>query len=183
MKNIRRVTAGVATVAFAGVATLVGGAALTGATAHADAKQTLRLPDRPQGKALTGACAGKALLGTRYRSVDFQNVPAGTTAEVQGSQWTLKGPSKGTDTVIVTLSSMASSGGAGELASAALYKDGVGTSEGAKYFTYNGVLDQATVQFCAKVGSGQHTLAVEVTDGGGGGTTMYYPTTKYQRFK
>jgi hypothetical protein len=184
MKNVRRIAAGVASVAFAGVTVFIGGAALTGATAHADGNHAaVRLPDRPQSKALAGACGGKGVIGMHYRSVSYQSVTAGSTEEVEGSQWTLKGPKKGTDTVIVTLSSMAASGGAGELTSAALYKDGVGTSEGTKYFTYNNVLDQATVQFCAKIAQGQHTLAVRVTDGGGGATTLYYPTTTYERFQ
>ena len=183
MNHIRNKISSAATVAVAGVAVFVGGAALTGATAHADGGQAVRLPDRPQSKALTGSCAGHAALGMRYRSVDFQNVSAGTTEEVEGSQWSVKGPKKGTDTVVVTLTAMASSGGAGELVQAALYKDGVGTSEGTKYLSYNGILDQAAVQFCAKIGPGQHTLAIRATDGGGSGTTLYYPTTTYQRFQ
>ena len=63
-----------------------------------------------------------------------------------------------------------------------MYKDGVGTPEGPKYFSYNGILDQGAVQFCTKINKGQHTLTLKVTDGGGGGTTMYYPTITYERF-
>ncbi len=84
--------------------------------------------------------------------------------------------------MLVTLTSMASSGGAGELTQVAFYKDGVGTHEGTKYFTYNGILDQATVSFCTKINKGQHTLNLKVIDGGGGATTMYFPTVTYQRF-
>ena len=87
-----------------------------------------------------------------------------------------------TDTVLVTLTSMSSSGGAGELLSVALYKDGVGTPEGTKYLAYNNILDQSAVQFCTKIGKGQHTLMLKVIDGGGGAATMYFPTVTYQRF-
>lgn len=171
------------TITAAGAATLAlaGGAALTGSTAIAD-DGAAKLPARPAAKALVSTCAGGASLGLFYRSMDFQNVAAGTTADVEGSLWQVKGPQKGTDTVLVTLTSMASSGGAGELTSIAFYRDGVGTSEGTKYFTYNNVLDQASVSFCTKIGKGQHTLNLRVTDGGGGATTMYFPTVSYQRF-
>jgi len=127
-------------------------------------------------------CSGGPTVAMISRSMDFQSVPAGTTAEVEGSQWQVKGPKKGTDTVLVTLTAMASSGGAGELTQASFYRDGVGTSEGTKYYTYNNILDQATVSFCTKIGHGQHTLNLRVIDGGGGATTMYFPTVTYQRF-
>ncbi len=116
------------------------------------------------------------------RAMDFQSVAAGATVEVEGSQSFVKGPKKGTDTVLVTLTAMASSGGAGELTQVSMTRDGVGTNEGTKYFTYNGILDQASVQFCTKIGKGQHTLALRVIDGGGGATSLYYPTITYQRF-
>jgi hypothetical protein len=64
----------------------------------------------------------------------------------------------------------------------AFYKDGVGTSEGTKYYTYNGVLDEASVQFCTKLPKGQHTFTLKVIDGGGGSTTMYFPSVTYERF-
>jgi hypothetical protein len=179
MTTFRTITAaGIATVALAG------GAALAGSSAHAEGGEgpTAAAPARPSGKALVATCDGGAVLRLHMRSMDFQSVPAGTTAEVEGSQWTVKGPKKGSDAVLVTLTSMASSGGAGELTTVSLYKDGVATAEGAKYLTYNGVLDQATVQFCTKIGKGQHTLAVRATDGGGGATTLYYPTVGYQVF-
>lgn len=160
---------------------LAGGAALTGSTAQADGGAH-RLPPRPEAKALVSSCTGGQEISMSRRATDFQNVAAGTTADVEGSALQVKGPSKGSDTVLVTLFSMASSGGPGELTSVQLYKDGVGTPEGTKYFTYNGVLDQASVQFCTKLPKGQHTLTLKVTDGGGGATTMYYPTITYERF-
>ena len=172
------------TIAAAGAAALaiVSGAALTGSTAQADAGNTQRMPDRPAARALVSSCSGGPSVAVIERSMDFQSVTAGTTVDVEGSQWLVKGPKKGSDTVLVTLTSMASSGGAGELAQASFYKDGVATAEGTKYFTYNNVLDQASVQFCTKIGKGQHTLAVRVTDGGGGATSMYFPSVDYQVF-
>ena len=167
--------------AGAAVLALVGGAALTGSTAKADDGVT-QMPARPAERTLVSTCAGGASVGVFGRSMDFQSVSAGTTADVEGSLWQVKGPSKGTDTVLVTLTSMASSGGAGELTQASFYRDGVGTSEGTKYYTYNNILDQATVSFCTKIGHGQHTLNLRVIDGGGGATTMYFPTVTYQRF-
>ena len=172
------------TIAAAGAAALaiVSGAALTGSTAQADAGNTQRMPDRPAARALVSSCSGGPSVAVIERSMDFQSVTAGTTVDVEGSQWLVKGPKKGSDTVLVTLTSMASSGGAGELASVAFYKDGVGTGEGTKYLTYNGTLDQASVTFCTKIGKGQHTLNLKLTDGGGGATSLYYPTVTYQRF-
>ena len=173
------------TITAAGIATvaLAGGAALAGSSAHAEeGNDPTSAPARPAAKALVATCDAGAVLRLHMRSMDFQSVTAGTTAEVEGSQWTIKGPKKGTDVVLVTLASMASSGGAGELTTASFYKDGVATAEGTKYLTYNGILDQATVQFCTKIGKGQHTLAVRVTDGGGGATTLYYPSVDYQVF-
>jgi hypothetical protein len=168
------------TAAGAAVLALAGGAALTGSTATADDGAT-KMPARPAQKALLSTCTGGAAVGLFSRSMDFQNVTAGSTADVEGSQWSVKGPQKGTDTVLVTLSAMASSGGAGELTSAVLYKDGIAAGA-TKYFTYNNVLDQASVQFCTKINKGQHTLVLKVVDGGGGATTMYFPTVTYQRF-
>ena len=139
-------------------------------------------PRQPAQRAQVSACSGGAAVSMSSRAMDFQSVAAGATAEVEGSQSSVKGPKKGTDTVLVTLTAMASSGGAGELTQVSMTRDGVGTSEGTKYFTYNGILDQASVQFCTKIGKGQHTLALRVIDGGGGATSLYFPTITYQRF-
>ncbi|GAA4369515.1 hypothetical protein [Nocardioides caricicola] len=160
---------------------LVGGAALTGSSATAG-DDTARMPARPAERALVSTCGGGPSVGLFYRSMDFQSVAAGATVDVEGSQWQVKGPKKGTDTVLVTLTAMASSGGAGELTQVSFYKDGVGTNEGTKYFTYNNVLDQASVSFCTKISKGNHTLALRVADGGGGASTLYFPTVSYQRF-
>lgn len=166
--------------AAASALVLVGGAALTGSSAQADGGS--KLPARPAQKALVQACSGGASTGMSARSMDFQNVAAGTTVELEGSAWQARGPRKGTDTVLVTLTAMASSGGAGELTSVQFYKDGVGTVEGTKYLTYNNVLDQATVSFCTKIKKGNHTFALRVSDDGGGASALYFPTVTYQRF-
>ena len=165
--------------AAASALVLVGGAAMTGSSAQADGG---KLPPQPAKKALVQTCSGGAATGMFSRSMDFQSVAAGTTVDVEGSAWQVKGPKKGTDTVLVTLRAMASSGGAGELATVQLYKDGVGTGEGAKYFTYNNILDSASVSFCTKIGKGNHTLTLRVADGGGGATSMYFPNVTYERF-
>lgn len=167
--------------AAAAALVLAGGAALTGSTAQAD-DGAQRMPPRPAQRTLVSSCGGGPSVKIFSRTMNSQSVSAGTTADVEGSQWSVKGPKRGTDTVLVTLTSMASSGGAGELTSVAFYKDGVGTSEGTKYYTYNGVLDQASVQFCTKISHGLHTFNLKAIDGGGGGTTLYYPTVTYQRF-
>jgi hypothetical protein len=170
------------TAAGAAALALAGGAALTGSTAQADNGDAQRMPERPAARALVSSCTGGHTVSMSRKATDFQNVAAGTTADIEGSLWNVKGPKKGSDTILVTLYSLASSGGAGELTSVSLYKDGVGTSEGTKYFTYNGVLDQAAVQFCAKISHGAHTFTLKAIDGGGGATTMYYPTITYERF-
>ena len=165
--------------AAASALVLVGGAAMTGSTAQADGG---KLPPRPDSKALVQTCAGGAATGLFSRSMDYQSVAAGTTVDVEGSAWQVKGPKKGSDTVLVTLHAMASSGGPGELATVQLYRDGVGTGEGTKYLTYNGGLDAASVSFCTKITKGNHTLSLRVADSGGGATSLYYPNVTYQRF-
>lgn len=178
MISTMRTVAAAATAALA----LAGGAAVVGSTAAADdVGPAPRVPTAA--RALVSSCDGGAAMSVHRRATDFQNVAAGTTADLEGSAWTVKGPTKGTDVLLVTISSMASSGGSGELTSLALYKDGVGTTEGSKYFTYNGILDQATTQFCVKLPKGSHSFVVKVTDGGGGGTTLYYPVITYQRYR
>ena len=177
------ITSTLRTAGAAGAAALAlaGGAAVVQNTAAAD--DVGAAPRVPTARTLVSSCDGGAALAVHRRATDFQNVAAGTTADLEGSAWTVKGPRTGTDVVLVTISSMASSGGAGELTSLAFYKDGVGTPEGSKYFTYNNVLDQATTQFCAKLSKGTHSFVVKVTDGGGGGTTLYYPVVTYQRYR
>ncbi|MCW2792550.1 MAG: hypothetical protein JWO76_1648 [Nocardioides sp.] len=169
------------TAAGAAALALVGGAALTGSAATAD-DGAHRMPARPTERALVSSCTGGTSVAMFSRSMDFQSVTAGATVDVEGSQWQVRGPKKGSDAVLVTLTSMASSGGAGELTSVAFYKDGVGTSEGTKYYTYNGILDEASVSFCTRIPKGQHTLTLKVIDGGGGAATLYFPTVTYQRF-
>ena len=172
-----RTTAAAAAAALA----LVGGAALAGTAATAgDGRASL--PQPSAARTLVSSCDGGPTVSMHRRATDFQSIPAGTTADVEGSAWTVRGPKRGTDAVVMTLSSMASSGGAGELTTVQLYKDGVGTPEGSKYYTYNNVLDQASVQFCVKLPHGQHEFVVKVTAGGGGATTMYYPGITYERF-
>jgi hypothetical protein len=166
--------------AAASTLVLVGGAALTGGSAQADGGS--KLPPRPAQKALVQTCSGGAATAMFSRSMDSQSITGGATADVEGSAWQVKGPKKGTDTVLVTLTAMASSGGAGELTTVQMYKDGVGTAEGTKYYAYNGVLGQATVSFCTKINKGNHTLTLRVGDQGGGSTTLYFPTVTYQRF-
>jgi hypothetical protein len=170
------------TAAGAAVLALAGGAAITGSTAQADTADTQRTLARTAQKALLSSCNGGHTVKMFRRATDFQSIPAGTSADIEGSSWTVKGPRKGSDTVLVTLYAMASSGGAGELTTVAMYKDGVGTSEGSKYYTYNNILDQAAVQFCTKLGRGSHTFHLRATDGGGGATTMYFPSITYERF-
>jgi len=178
MSTFRTFTAaGIATVALAS------GALFAGSTAQAedgpDAKAAPLARPAAQ-RAIVASCDGGAVIKTHMRSMNVQSIPTGTTAEIEGSQWSVRGPKKGTDLAVVTLSAMASSGAAGTLMTAQLYKDGVGTQE--KYFAYNGVLSQDTVQFCTKIRKGLHTLSVRVTDGGGSGY-LYYPTVNYQLSK
>lgn len=162
---------------------LVGGAALTGSTAQADDGTSRAFPAKPAKKAVVQTCTGGAGISMFNRSMDNQSIPGGTTAEVEGSQWSVKGPKKGSDTVLVTLTAFANSGGAGEMSYVELFRDGAGTSEGAKYFTYNGEWDQASVTFCTKLKKGNHTFDLRVQDDFGNATTLYYPTVTYQRFR
>ena len=165
---------------FAALA-LAGSSLAGGTTAGASAGGTSS-PRVPAPRAQVAKCAGGPVTAMSSRAMDYQTIAAGATVEVEGSQWPVKGPKKGTDTVLVTLSSMASSGGAGELTSIAFYRDGVRSGEGSKYLAFNGPLDQGSVQFCTKIGKGQHVLALRVTDSGGSASTLYYPTITYQRF-
>jgi hypothetical protein len=171
------------TIAAAGLAALAlaGGTALVGSSAHAEGQgQATARPPAPA-RALVASCDGHALLSMRHRDMDAQSVPAGTTADLEGSQWSVTGPRTGTDTILVTVSAMVSPGGASDLTGLSFYKDGVGTTGGSKYFGY-GTLSQGSAQFCTKIGHGLHTLSVKVVDYGGGGTYLYYPTVTYERF-
>lgn len=173
------------TLTAAGVAALAlaGGAALTGSTAQAQDGDGHRVPPRPAAKALTFSCTGGESVAMSHKASDLQSVPAGTTAQVEGSQWSVQGPKKGSDKVLVSFESFAHSGGAGELSSVGLYKNGALVTEGLKYFTYNGEYDTASASFCAKVKKGISTFELRVTDSGGNATTLYFPTVTYQRFK
>ncbi len=110
-------TARTITAAGAASLALLGGAALTGSTASAGDDDAQRMPARPAERTLVSSCGGGPLVGMSSRAMDFQSVTAGATVDVEGSQWQVKGPKNGTDTVLVTLTAMASSGGAGELTS------------------------------------------------------------------
>jgi hypothetical protein len=158
---------------------LVGGAAITGSTAQADDGAS-RLPAPPAKKALVQSCSGSGSTGMVTRTMDYQGITAGSTVEVEGSSWQVKGPKKGTDTVLVTMSTLAYVNN--ESLMAQLYKNGVGTSEGTKYVAVGVAYDQATVTFCTKIKKGNHTLALRVQDSGGSASALYYPTVTYQRF-
>jgi hypothetical protein len=137
-------------------------------------------PHLPVMRAQVSACSGGALTAMSSRTMDFQSIPAATTADVEGSQWSVKGPKKGTDTVLVTISALSGGGGTGETNSVTLYRDGVGTSAGSKYFAYD--TTPASTQFCTKIGKGQHTLTLKLQDSGGGASFLYNTTVTYQRF-
>ncbi len=173
------------TLTAAGVAALAlaGGAALTGSTAQAQDGDGHRVPPRPAAKALVFGCSGGETVAMSHKASDFQSVAAGATAQVEGSQWSVQGPNKGSDKVLVTFETFASTGGAGELSTVGLYKNGVLAKEGAKYLTYNGEFDTAAVSFCAKVKQGISTFELRVTDGGGSATALYFPTVTYERFQ
>ncbi|MFN8194521.1 MAG: hypothetical protein U0R80_09585 [Nocardioidaceae bacterium] len=179
MNNLRSITAvGIATLALAGGASLSTGAANAGGTSGDDT-----LAKVTSAKAITQTCDGGKVKKMRYRTSDSQSIPGGTAAQLEGSQWTIAGPGGGTDAVVATVSSFAHSGGAGELTSVELLKDGAPVGGGAKYFTYNGEYDTASVQLCGKVGKGVHTFEIRVTDQSGSATTLYQPSVTYERFE
>jgi len=174
------------TAAGAAALAIAGGAALTGSTAQAQNGDNHRVPPAPAAKALVFSCYGGEIVEMAHRANDQQNVAGNTTAQLEGSQWSVQGPKKGTDTVLVTVEAFANPGGSsgsGELTSATLYKNGVSAKEGSKYFAYNGEYDTASVSFCAKIKKGQNTFEVRITDSGSGATTLYMPTVTYERFK
>lgn len=152
-------------------------AATTSASADDGGKGTTTRP--PVLRAQVSSCTGGAAIGMRSSAMDFQTIAAGATADVEGSLWNVKGPKKGTDTVLVTLSALALNG-ASQLGYATLYRDGVATNEGQKYFGYGST--PATVQFCTKISKGQHQLVLRMQDDGGSSLTLYNPTITYQRF-
>jgi hypothetical protein len=168
-------------IAAAGFAVLaISGSALLGATtATAADGGKATLPHLAAKKAQVTACSGGTTISMNYRTMDQQTIAAGATADIEGSQFTVKGPKKGTDTILVTLSALAFNGSS-QLGYASLYKDGVGTPEGQKYFGYGST--PATIEFCGKINKGQHTFVIKMQDDGGSGLTMYNPTITYQRF-
>jgi hypothetical protein len=168
-------------IAAAGLAALlIAGSAATGATVANAADGKGDAPRVPVKRAQVSQCSGGSTIEMSSRAMDYQGVAAGATADVEGSLWNVRGPKKGKDTVLVTLSSLAITGGTGEIDYVSLYRDGVATSEGQKYYGYGSA--PATVQFCTKIGKGQHSLVLKVQDPGGGSTSLYNPTITYQRF-
>jgi hypothetical protein len=168
--------------AAAGLAAVIvaGSAVLGAATADASGGQSASItPHLSAKKAQVTACSGGPLLSMTSRTMDVQTIAAGATAEVEGSQFTVKGPKQGTDRVLVTLSALAING-TSQIGTASLYKDGVGTPEGTKYFGYGST--PATIQFCGTINKGQHTFTLRMQDDGGTGLTMYNPTITYLRF-
>ena len=172
-KSVPMAAAGFAALALVG-STLAGVG-----SANADDGGKASVPHLSAKKAQIASCSGGAAVSMSSRAMDQQSIAAGATADVEGSLWNVKGPKKGSDTVLVTLSALAINGSS-QLGYVTLYKDGVGTPEGQKYFGYGST--PATVQFCAKIGKGQHQLVLKMQDDGGTGLTMYNPTITYQRF-
>ncbi|MGK2875610.1 MAG: hypothetical protein ACSLEW_08215, partial [Nocardioides sp.] len=140
-------------------------------------------PPRMAQKSVTNNCQGGAAVSMSTRTMDYQSIEGGTTAEVEGSQWSAKGPKKGSDAVLVTFTALTSPGDTSS-SFLRLYKDGVGTSGGPKYIAFGSAYQPAAASFCTKIGKGIHSLSLRVVDNSSTGyTTLNYPTVTYQRFK
>ncbi|CAN5214416.1 hypothetical protein BH09ACT11_BH09ACT11_13700 [soil metagenome] len=172
------------TISAAGAATvvLIGAALLSSNAAQADSNSAAAPPRMAQ-KSVTNNCQGGAAVSMSTRTMDYQSIPGGTTAEIEGSQWSAKGPKKGSDAVLVTFTALTSPGDS-SVSYLRLYKDGVGTSEGPKYVAFGSAYLPAAVTFCTKIGKGIHSLDLRAVDNSSSGPTyLYKPTVTYQRFK
>lgn len=155
---------------------LVGGAAITGSTAQAAAGDQ-RAPQQSAGSARLAtspvACdggAGKGLL-TRVQPepFSFQGTAGGDVA-VPGAQVKVRGPKKGTDTLLITFSAETYYVGSGWM-SLEVHKDGTPVGPYADNgsplaFASQEAYASNSAQFCTKVGKGVHTLAVQTSTTG-----------------
>ena len=170
LKSTSAAIAGLATVA------LVGGAALTWAPSNA-ASTDHRPPAQrtASAKAATGPvrCDGGASLGlsTRLSADPFSfSGTSGNPVAVPGAQVNLRGPRRGTDTVLVTFSAETYYSGSGWMG-LEVRKDGAPiapfANNGSPFaFTSQAAYGSNSAQFCTKIGRGVHTLAVQASTTG-----------------
>ena len=137
-----------------------------------------RAPDQRPVAARAGTgpvrCDGGAAksLSTRLQADPFSFVgTSGADVAVPGAQVTLRGPSRGTDTVLVTFSAEAYYSGTGWMG-LEIHKDGVPVApfadNGSPFaLTSEGAYHGDGAQFCTKIGRGVHTLSVQASTTGG----------------
>lgn len=155
---------------------LVGGAAITGSTAQA-AVEDQRGPQQRAGSARLATApvtcdggAGKGLL-TRLQPEPFAfSGTAGADVAVPGAQVEVRGPKKGTDTLLISFTAETYYSGSGWM-SLEVHKDGVPIGPYADNGSPLALTSQAAygshgAQFCTKVGKGRHTLAVQTSTTG-----------------
>lgn len=173
MSNHRTVTVAAA------VATLgLVGTALT--SSSADAGQTTPPPVQRVSHRVTTPpvkCDGGALkrMNSRLSAEPF-SFPgtSGANVAVPGAQLPLTGPTKGTDTVLVTFTAESYYTGSGWM-SLQLHKDGVPVApyadNGSPFaFTSENTYHGDSAQFCTKIGHGTHILALQASTTGDSST-------------
>lgn len=163
--------------ALAGLATLalVGGAALTWAPSDAATGHRPPAQRTVPAKAATGpvTCVGGTAKGlvSKLSAEPFSfSGTTGNDVPVTGAQVNVKGPQRGTDTVLVTFSAESYYSGSGWMG-IEVHKDGVPIAPFADNgsplaFTSNSSYVSASAQFCTKVGRGTHVLTVEASTTG-----------------
>ncbi|ABL79677.1 MULTISPECIES: hypothetical protein [unclassified Nocardioides] len=169
------------TLAFAAVASLatlglVGGATTT-SSADADGFAP-HVGQRVAAKATAPVkCGGGALkkMTSRLSAEPFSFAgTAGADVAVTGAQVALTGPPKGTDTVLVTFTAESYYTGSGWM-SLELHKDGVPAApyadNGSPFaFTSEASYHGDSAQFCTKIGTGTHVLAIQASTTGNSST-------------
>jgi hypothetical protein len=157
-------------------AALVGGAALTWAPSDA----APAAPHPPAQHALTAKAgtgpvtcnggAAKSLL-TRLQANPFSfSGTSGADVAVPGARVTVRGPKRGTDTLLVSFSAETYYSGSGWMG-LEVHKDGVPiapfANNGSPFaFTSAASYNGSSAQFCTKVGPGLHTLSVQANTTG-----------------
>ena len=170
MSNLRILT--VATVAGLATLGLVGGATTT-SSADADGSAP-HAGQRVVAWATTPVkCDGGALKKMSSRlSADPFSFPgtSGADVAVTGAQVALTGPKSGTDTILVTFTAESYYTGSGWM-SLELHKDGVPTApyadNGSPFaFTSESSYHGDSAQFCTRIGTGTHLLAIQASTTG-----------------
>lgn len=191
MKKSPIAATGIATVALASVAALTFAPTEAAPADQSPRQQTARAGTAARAAAPV-ACNGGVSKGLRTRLEPVPFSFAGTSnafVSVPGAQVTLAGPTRGTDTVLVTYSAETYYTGTGWMG-LEVHKNGARiapfANNGSPFaFASKPEYESHSAQFCTRIGPGNHTIAVKVGTTGGASESGWLDdwTLSIQRFE